>query len=166
MKCLKDECARFRQFPPGHYYSSKTGEFVRYYSPEFYLAFEAAPPRVPSAPYDPAQLRAAFEAAVEKRMMSDVPFGVLLSGGLDSSLVAAIAARKMARDGGDKWGNRLHSFCIGLEGSPDLKAAREVAAFLGTDHHEFTFTVQEGVDAVGDVIAHVETYDVTTIRYA
>ncbi|GBF97422.1 asparagine synthase [Raphidocelis subcapitata] len=98
-----------------------------------------------------------------ERMMSDVPFGVLLSGGLDSSLVASIAARKIARDGDSKWG-KLHSFCIGLEGSPDLAAARGVASFLGTDHHEFTFTVQEGIDAIGDVIAHIETYDVTTIR--
>ena len=163
MKCLKDECVRFQQFPPGHYYSSRTGEFTRYYNPQFYLDFEAAPPVTPSAPYDPVALRRAFEAAVEKRMMSDVPFGVLLSGGLDSSLVAAIAARKIARDGGSKWG-RLHSFCIGLEGSPDLAAARAVADFLKTDHFEFTFTVQEGIDAVSDVIAHVETYDVTTIR--
>lgn len=164
MKCIKDECVRFQQFPPGHYYSSRTGEFTRYYNPQFYLDFEASPQRTPSAPYDAAALRAAFEGAVEKRMMSDVPFGVLLSGGLDSSLVAAIAARKIARDGGStRWG-RLHSFCVGLEGSPDLEAARGVATFLGTDHHEFTFTVQEGIDAIGDVIAHIETYDVTTIR--
>lgn len=163
MKCIKDECVRFQQFPPGHYYSSRTGEFTRYYNPQFYLDYEAPVQRTPSTPYDPAVLRAAFEAAVEKRMMSDVPFGVLLSGGLDSSLVASIAARKIARDGDSKWG-KLHSFCIGLEGSPDLIAARAVASFLGTDHHEFTFTVQEGVDAIGDVIAHVETYDVTTIR--
>ncbi|KAI8466925.1 MAG: asparagine synthase [Monoraphidium minutum] len=163
MKCLKDECVRFQQFPPGHYYSSRTGEFTRYYNPQFYLDFEASPQRTPSAPYEPKVLREAFEAAVEKRMMSDVPFGVLLSGGLDSSLVASIAARKIARDGDSKWG-KLHSFCIGLPGSPDLIAARGVAAFLGTDHHELTFTVQEGIDAVSDVIAHIETYDVTTIR--
>eukprot|EP00775_Hariotina_reticulata_P001849 gene1849-2182_t len=95
--------------------------------------------------------------------MSDVPFGVLLSGGLDSSLVASIASRAIkAQD--SVWGNRLHSFCIGLPGSPDLKAAREVAQFLGTDHHELTFTVQEGIDAISDVIQHIETYDVTTIR--
>jgi asparagine synthase (glutamine-hydrolysing) len=87
---------------------------------------------------------------------------VLLSGGLDSSLVAAIAARKIGKEG-TVWG-KLHSFCVGLPGSPDLKAAREVASFLGTDHHEFTFTVQEGIDAISDVIYHIETYDVTTIR--
>jgi len=162
MKCIKDDCARFQQFPPGHYYSSKTGTFVRYYNPRFYLDFEAQPLRCPSTPYDPVVLRHAFEAAVEKRLMSDVPFGVLLSGGLDSSLVASIASRKIGREG-TVWG-KLHSFCVGLAGSPDLLAAREVANFLGTDHHEFTFTVQEGIDAISDVIYHIETYDVTTIR--
>eukprot|EP00879_Flechtneria_rotunda_P020694 GHRR01021779.1.p1 GENE.GHRR01021779.1~~GHRR01021779.1.p1 ORF type:complete len:412 (+),score=139.14 GHRR01021779.1:1235-2470(+) len=169
MKCLKDECVRFQQFPPGHYFSSKdmgsskTQGFTRYYNPQFYLDFEASPPRSPSTPYDPKVLREAFEAAVIKRMMSDVPFGVLLSGGLDSSLVAAIASRAI-KSQDTVWGNRLHSFCIGLPGSPDLKAGREVAQFLGTDHHEFTFTVQEGIDAISDVIQHIETYDVTTIR--
>lgn len=162
MKCLKDDCTRFQQFPPGHFYNSKTGTFTRYYNPQFYLNFEATPPVTPSTPYDPKVLREAFEAAVEKRLMSDVPFGVLLSGGLDSSLVAAIAARKIGKEG-TVWG-KLHSFCVGLPGSPDLKAGREVAAFLGTDHHEFTFTVQEGIDSISDVIYHIETYDVTTIR--
>jgi asparagine synthase (glutamine-hydrolysing) len=103
--------------------------------------------------------------AVIKRMMTDVPFGVLLSGGLDSSLVAAVASRHLANNkGSDKWGNKLHSFCVGLKGSPDLKAAKEVADYLGTHHHEFYFTVQEGLDALSDVIYHTETYDVTTIR--
>jgi asparagine synthase (glutamine-hydrolysing) len=163
MKCLATECATFQQFPPGHYYSSKNpGKFTRYYNPRFYTAFEAVPMQVPTTPFDAATLRDAFVRAVEKRMMSDVPFGVLLSGGLDSSLVAAVAARKIAREG-NVWG-KLHSFCIGLEGSPDLAAARDVARFLETDHHEFTFTVQEGIDAIGDVIYHVETYDVTSIR--
>nr|CAB3467746.1 unnamed protein product [Digitaria exilis] len=103
--------------------------------------------------------------SVTKRLMTDVPFGVLLSGGLDSSLVASVASRhleetKVAR----QWGNKLHTFCIGLKGSPDLKAAREVADYLGTVHHEFNFTVQEGIDALEEVIYHIETYDVTTIR--
>ncbi|WIA15502.1 hypothetical protein OEZ85_002139 [Tetradesmus obliquus] len=163
MKCIKDECLKFQQFPPGHYYSSKTMSFTRYYNPQFYLEFEASPPQCPSTPYDAKVLREAFEAAVVKRMMSDVPFGVLLSGGLDSSLVAAIASRAI-KSSDSVWGNRLHSFCVGLPGSPDLKAGREVADFLGTDHHEFTFTVQEGIDAISDVIQHIETYDVTTIR--
>ncbi|GFR44802.1 hypothetical protein Agub_g6137 [Astrephomene gubernaculifera] len=159
MKCLKDDCTRFQQFPPGHYYSSKTGEFTRYYNPRHYLDFEATPQRFPSEPYDTVKLRLAFEAAVEKRMMSDVPFGVLLSGGLDSSLVASIAARKIAKEKG-----KLHSFCVGLQGSPDLEKAREVAKFLETDHQEFYFTVQEGIDAISEVIYHIETFDVTTIR--
>lgn len=99
MKCLKDDCARFQQFPPGHFYTSKSGEFSRYFNPEFYLGFEAQPGRIPSKPVDLPALRTAFETAVEKRLMSDVPFGVLLSGGLDSSLVAAIAARKLGAGG-------------------------------------------------------------------
>ncbi|GAX77656.1 hypothetical protein CEUSTIGMA_g5099.t1 [Chlamydomonas eustigma] len=162
MKCLKDDCTRFQQFPPGHYYTSKTAEFTRYYNPNFYLDFDAKPERFPSTPLDLTVLRSAFEKAVIKRLMSDVPFGVLLSGGLDSSLVAAVASRHLGAGGGI-WG-RLHSFCIGLSGSPDLAAARKVAAFLNTDHHEFTFTVQEGIDAISNVISHIETFDVTTIR--
>lgn len=164
MKCLKDDCARFQQFPPGHYYSSKTGQFHRYYNPQFFVDAEATPERFPSAPLDLVQLRTAFETAVEKRLMSDVPFGVLLSGGLDSSLVAAVANRVLARDQRAAVWGKLHSFCVGLPGSPDLKAARVVADYLGTDHHEFHFTVQEGIDAIGDVIYHVETFDTTTIR--
>jgi asparagine synthase (glutamine-hydrolysing) len=97
--------------------------------------------------------------------MTDVPFGVLLSGGLDSSLVASITARHLAGTKAAKqWGPQLHSFCVGLEGSPDLKAGKEVAEYLGTVHHEFHFSVQDGIDAIEDVIYHVETYDVTTIR--
>jgi len=162
MKCLKDDCTRFQQFPPGHYYNSKTQEFTPYYKPEFYLGFDASPQRFPTTPLDLAKLRTSFEKSVIKRLMSDVPFGVLLSGGLDSSLVAAVASRHLGQSGG-MWG-RLHSFCIGLNGSPDLAAARKVADFLKTDHHEFTFTVQEGIDAINNVIHHIETFDVTTIR--
>ncbi|XP_074576608.1 asparagine synthetase [glutamine-hydrolyzing] 2-like [Curcuma longa] len=159
MKALSDDCERFVSFPPGHIYSSKNGGLRRFYNPGWFSEC------VPSTSYDALVLRDAFEKAVIKRLMTDVPFGVLLSGGLDSSLVAAVASRhlskaKVAR----QWGSHLHTFCIGLKGSPDLKAAREVADYLGTFHHEFYFTVQEGIDALDEVIYHVETYDVTTIR--
>ncbi|XP_040973642.1 asparagine synthetase [glutamine-hydrolyzing] 1 isoform X1 [Gossypium hirsutum] len=159
MKGLNNDCEHFECFPPGHLYSSKTGVFRRWYNPPWFS--EA----IPSVPYDPLVLRRAFENAVIKRLMTDVPFGVLLSGGLDSSLVASITARYLAGTKTAKhWGSQLHSFCVGLENSPDLKAAREVAEYLGTVHHEFHFTVQDGIDAIEDVIYHIETYDVTTIR--
>lgn len=159
MKALKDDCERFEEFPPGHIYSSKEGGLRRWYSPPWFDE------HIPSEPYEPLKLRQAFEKAVVKRLMTDVPFGVLLSGGLDSSLVASVAVRHLAETkAGKQWGSQLHSFCVGLHGSPDLKAAREVAEYLGTLHHEFHFTVQDGLDALEDVIYHIETYDVTTIR--
>jgi asparagine synthase (glutamine-hydrolysing) len=159
MKGLNDDCEHFEIFPPGHLYSSKQGGFKRWYNPPWFS--EA----IPSVPYDPLALRKAFEKAVIKRLMTDVPFGVLLSGGLDSSLVAAVAVRHLAgTKAAKRWGTKLHSFCVGLEGSPDLKAAKEVANYLGTVHHEFHFSVQDGIDAIEDVIYHTETYDVTTIR--
>uniref|UniRef100_A0A977Q795 Asparagine synthetase [glutamine-hydrolyzing] n=1 Tax=Vitis vinifera TaxID=29760 RepID=A0A977Q795_VITVI len=159
MKALSDDCERFMSFLPGHYYSSKRGELRRWYNPPWYSE------HIPSTPYDPLVLREAFEKAVIKRLMTDVPFGVLLSGGLDSSLVASVASRYMLQsEAACQWGSQLHTFCIGLKGSPDLKAAREVANYLGTRHHEFHFTVQEGLDALEEVIYHIETYDVTTIR--
>ncbi|XP_057865145.1 asparagine synthetase [glutamine-hydrolyzing] 3 [Cryptomeria japonica] len=159
MKALNDDCERFECFPPGHLYSSKAGGYRRWYNPPWFSE------DIPSVPYNPLVLRQAFENAVLKRLMTDVPFGVLLSGGLDSSLVAAVASRHLAgTEVAKQWGSKLHTFCVGLEGSPDLKAAREVADFLGTLHHEFHFTVQEGIDAIEEVIYHVETYDVTTIR--
>lgn len=159
MKGLNDDCEHFEVFPPGHLYSSKSGGFKTWYNPPWFS--EA----VPSVPYDPLVLRKSFENAVVKRLMTDVPFGVLLSGGLDSSLVAAVTARHLAGTrAAEQWGTQLHSFCVGLEGSPDLKAAREVADYLGTVHHELHFTVQDGIDAIADVIYHIESYDVTTIR--
>ncbi|KAI3864477.1 hypothetical protein MKW92_012755, partial [Papaver armeniacum] len=159
MKALSDDCERFTSFLPGHIFSSKTGELRRWYNPPWFAE------NTPSTPYDPLVLREAFEKAVKKRLMTDVPFGVLLSGGLDSSLVASVASRYLAEsEVAKQWGSQLHTFCIGLKGSPDLKAGREVADYLGTHHHEFTFTVQEGLDALEEVIYHVETYDVTTIR--
>ncbi|XP_026437893.1 asparagine synthetase [glutamine-hydrolyzing] 2-like [Papaver somniferum] len=159
MKALSDDCERFTSFLPGHIYSSKTGELRRWYNPPWFAE------NTPSTPYDPLVLREVFEKAVKKRLMTDVPFGVLLSGGLDSSLVASVASRYLAEsEVAKQWGSQLHTFCIGLKGSPDLKAGREVADYLGTHHNEFTFTVQEGLDALEEVIYHVETYDVTTIR--
>ncbi|KAK0605589.1 hypothetical protein LWI29_028450 [Acer saccharum] len=159
LKGLNDDCEHFECFPPGHLYSSKLGGMKRWYNPHWFS--EA----IPSTPYDPLVLRRAFENAVIKRLMTDVPFGVLLSGGLDSSLVASITARHLTGTKAAKqWGTQLHSFCVGLENSPDLKSAKEVAEYLGTVHHEFHFTVQDGIDAIEDVIYHVETYDVTTIR--
>lgn len=159
MKALSDDCERFMSFLPGHIYSSKQGALRRWYNPPWFSE------QIPSSPYDPLALRKAFENAVVKRLMTDVPFGVLLSGGLDSSLVAAVASRHLAdSQAAQQWGSQLHTFCIGLKGSPDLKAAREVADYLRTRHHEFYFTVQEGIDALEEVIYHTETYDVTTVR--
>lgn len=161
LKALAGVCRRFEQFPPGHYFFD--GKLVRYYDPAW-QRLEAS-----TADVSPEQLRAALEKAVVKRLMCDVPYGVLLSGGLDSSLVASIAARHSARRVEDNersaaWWPRLHSFCIGLEGSPDLEAAQKVADYIGTVHHGFTFTIQEGLDALRDVIYHVETYDITSVR--
>ncbi|KAL6554850.1 Asparagine synthetase [Orobanche gracilis] len=158
MKALSDDCERFMTFLPGHIYSSKNGGLRRWYNPPWYAE------QIPSAPYEPFVLRKAFEKAVVKRLMTDVPFGVLLSGGLDSSLVASVASRYLADSAAAQWGTQLHTFCVGLKGSPDLRAAREVADYLGTRHHEFHFSVQEGIDALEEVIYHTETYDVTTIR--
>ena len=164
MKAISGLCADVAQFPPGHYYDSKTGELTRYYLK-------------PWRDYDATQgvevskqeLREAFERAVHRQLMTDVPYGVLLSGGLDSSLVAAVAARYARHrieedDKAEAWWPRLHSFAIGLKGSPDLAAAEVAAAALGTVHHGFEYTFEEGLDALPEVIRHIETYDVTTIR--
>ncbi|MFN7137422.1 MAG: asparagine synthase B, partial [Thermomonas sp.] len=164
MKALVDDCADVAAFPPGHWYDGATGELARYGTRPWrdYAAVEGV--EVPLA-----ELREAFEAAVRRQLMTDVPYGVLLSGGLDSSLVAAVAARharQRVEDGGrsEAWWPRLHSFAIGLKGSPDLAAAEVAARALGTVHHGFEYTFEEGLDAVPEVIRHVETYDVTTIR--
>ena len=164
MKSLVGVCADVAPFPPGHVYDSERGQAVSYRSPGW-RDYDATQGRT----IEPAALRAAFEAAVHRQMMTDVPYGVLLSGGLDSSLVAAVAAgfarRRIEDDDRDEaWWPRLHSFAIGLEGSPDLKAAEIAAEALGTVHHGFRYTFEEGLDALPEVIRHIETYDVTTIR--
>jgi len=164
LKALAPVCVDAREFPPGHYWHSGAAEPIAYYRPDWRDHADVA-----HGSRDHAALRSAFEAAVKSHMMSDVPYGVLLSGGLDSSLVAAIAKKYAARridedEQTEAWWPQLHSFAIGLIDSPDLKAAREVAAHLGTVHHEFHFTVQEGIDALSEVIYHLETYDVTTVR--
>jgi asparagine synthase (glutamine-hydrolysing) len=164
MKALVRVCDDVSAFPPGHVYDSASGTLVRWYK-RAWREYDA----VQGVAADKAELRMAFERAVHRQMMSDVPYGVLLSGGLDSSLVAACAA-KFARkrieddDRGEAWWPRLHSFAIGLEGSPDLAAAQVAADALGTVHHGFTYTFAEGLDALPEVIRHIETFDVTTIR--
>ncbi|KAI8867205.1 asparagine synthase [Ramicandelaber brevisporus] len=193
LKALHDECDTIEAFPPGHVYDSKTGETTRYFNPQWLKDYDAGIIPAPSntivdpasgdaklAPETYKALREALTKAVRKRLMAEVPYGVLLSGGLDSSLIAAITvreARKIAmssasdsEDNADmdsravrSW-PRIHSFSIGLPGAPDLVAAKKAAAFLRTIHHEYTFTIEEGHDALADVIYHLETYDVTTIR--
>lgn len=165
LKALEGICSTIKTFPPGHYIYSPDGlEPQKWYSRDW-ENFE----NVKNNTTDIAQLREALEKAVHRQLMSDVPYGVLLSGGLDSSVVAAITKKFAAKriESGDKdeaWYPQLHSFAVGLEGSPDLKAARKAADHIGTIHHEINFTIQEGLDALRDVIYYLETYDVTTVR--
>ena len=164
MKSIVGQCSKFQLFPPGHIYSNKgpyANEFVRWFEPTW--APKMLPGlKPPTGEYNSVLLRTAFEKAVVRRMMSDVPWGVLLSGGLDSSLVASICARHIKRRSTSF--PKLHSFTVGLEGSPDLIAAKQVAEYLGTTHHAYTYTLAEGADAIREVIRSVETYDLTTIR--
>jgi asparagine synthase (glutamine-hydrolysing) len=164
MKALTGTCPDVAQFPPGHYFSSDEQKLTQYYKTRW-REYRAAKGTVVS----PEELRYAFESAVHRQLMSDVPYGVLLSGGLDSSLTAACAARFARRrieddDRSGAWWPQLHSFAIGLEGSPDLTAAEVAAAAVGTVHHGFRFTFDQGLDALSDVIRHIESYDVTTVR--
>lgn len=165
MKALEEDCLNVKEFLPGTYiYSKQDREMHRWYKREW-ENFDA----VKDNKSDIDVLRTELENSVHRQLMSDVPYGVLLSGGLDSSIISAIAKRYAAKrieanDQTDAWWPQLHSFAIGLKGSPDLKASREVADYIGTVHHELHFTVEEALDALSDVIYHIETYDVTTIR--
>ncbi len=165
LKALEGVCFRIQEFPPGHYLFSPNGDIpVKYYERDWFN-FDA----VKNNKTDPVKLRESLESAVHRQLMSDVPYGVLLSGGLDSSVIAAItkkfaAKRVESNDTQQAWYPQLHSFAVGLPGSPDLAAARTVAGHIGSVHHEINFTIQEGQDALRDVIYHLETYDVTTVR--
>lgn len=164
MKALVPVCKSISEFPPGHFYSSKDAEPTRYYVRDW-MDYDA----VKDNPTSKEELKQALEDAVKRQLMTDVPYGVLLSGGLDSSITSAVAKKFAAmriedNEESQAWWPQLHSFAVGLEDAPDLKAAREVADQIGTVHHEMTYTIQEGLDAIRDVIYHIETYDVTTIR--
>lgn len=164
LKGLEGYATTYDQFMPGHYWYSNDKEPIRWYKREWYNYYN-----VKANTTDKAKLRKALEDAVFRQLMTDVPYGVLLSGGLDSSIISAIAKKYAAKriennQQTDAWWPQLHSFAIGLEGSPDLVAARKVADHISTVHHEIHYTIQEGLDALRDVIYHIETYDVTTVR--
>lgn len=164
LKALEGTCKTITEFLPGHYYYSKDGVMKKWYKRDW-TEYETVQANVT----DVSVLRKALEDSVHRQLMSDVPYGVLLSGGLDSSIISAVAKKFAPRrieseDTQEAWWPQLHSFAVGLEGSPDLAAARRVADHIGTVHHEIHFTIQEGLDALRDVIYHIETYDVTTVR--
>ncbi len=164
LKALEGVCTKIELFPPGHYLDSNEGELKRWWTRDW-MEYD----NVKDNQTNISDLRNALDAAVHRQLMSDVPYGVLLSGGLDSSITSALAKKYADKriESGDRdsaWYPQLHSFAIGLEGSPDLAAAQKVADHIGTVHHEVKFTIQEGIDAIRDVIYHVETYDITTIR--
>jgi asparagine synthase (glutamine-hydrolysing) len=164
LKALEGQCDHYEPFLPGHYYWSREAGLKRYYSCDW-MDYENVKDNEASS----EDIRQALRAAVKRQLMSDVPYGVLLSGGLDSSVISAIAERFSENriEDDDKtraWWPRLHSFAVGLKGAPDLEKARLVANHIGTVHHEINYTIQEGLDAIRDVIYFIETYDVTTVR--
>ena len=164
LKALEGVCSKIELFPPGHYFHSGDNEPTAWYTPDW-KEFDNVKNNMTSI----EDLHDALSAAVHRQLMSDVPYGVLLSGGLDSSITSALAKKYAAHrvetdDQQAAWWPQLHSFSVGLEGSPDLAAAQEVAKHIGTIHHEIKFTIQEGLDAIREVIYHLETYDITTIR--
>lgn len=164
LKALEGYCSKIELFPPGHYLHSKDGVVTKWYDREW-IEYDAVKENATAI----ASIKQALEDAVHRQLMCDVPYGVLLSGGLDSSIVSAIAKKFASKriesgDVADAWYPQLHSFAVGLEGSPDLVAAQKVANHIGTVHHEIKFTIQEGLDAIRDVIYNLETYDVTTVR--
>lgn len=167
LKALEGFCDEYEPFLPGHYYWSREGKMKRWYTRDW-MSYDTLP-NDRSGVSPARQIRQALEAAVQRQLMSDVPYGVLLSGGLDSSVISAIAKKYANRrietnNQSEAWWPQLHSFAIGLEGAPDLLKAREVAEYIGTVHHEVHYTLQEGLDALKDVVYHIETYDVTTVR--
>jgi asparagine synthase (glutamine-hydrolysing) len=164
LKALEGMCDEYEPFLPGHYYVGSEGKMQRWYQRDWmdYEAVKNNPARV-------EDVHDGLEEAVKRQLMSDVPYGVLLSGGLDSSVISAIAKKFSAKriesdDRHDAWWPQLHSFAVGLKGAPDLIKARCVAEHIGTVHHEINYTIQEGIDAIRDVIYYIETYDVTTVR--
>ena len=164
LKALEGQCDRYEPFLPGHYYWSREPGMKRYYKRDWF-SYDAVKDNAASV----TDIHDALEAAVKRQLMSDVPYGVLLSGGLDSSVIRAMAEKFSERriEDDDKeraWWPRLHSFAVGLKGAPDLAKAKLVADYIGTVHHEINYTIQEGLDAIRDVIYFIETYDVTTVR--
>lgn len=164
LKALEGQCDRYEPFLPGHYYWSREPGMKRYYKRDWF-SYDAVKDNAASV----TDIHDALEAAVKRQLMSDVPYGVLMSGGLDSSVISAIAEKFSERriEDDDKeraWWPRLHSFAVGLKGAPDLAKAKLVADYIGTVHHEINYTIQEGLDAIRDVIYFIETYDVTTVR--
>ena len=164
MKALEGNCDEYEVFLPGHYYSSREGKMKRYYTRDW-MQYDAVKDNSASV----QDIHDALEDAVKRQLMSDVPYGVLLSGGLDSSVISAVAEKfsehRIEDDSASRaWWPRLHSFAVGLKGAPDLAKAKMVADHIGTVHHEINYTIQEGLDAIRDVIYFIETYDVTTVR--